>query len=690
MAASNPLLEALPPATDYLTYLTIIEYNLTPESLPTLHQVLQDTKLTTNIGWDLVHLLLPLLPASQQCLQDIARLGNPREVILKVTECLRLIDFDGLDTGSDYDEHVPPSLDPDSHRHPHTTAVVTSGETSSNSQSTQAVEIIPAPLPVDQFICLLSMLSILHPRVKTNYPSRFLSTSLQAVLHAFSKSVSHREELLSAIIRFLKDVSTTGTRRPHLPSRASSSTVVPTKSAERAPDPEPDAGSEKPTLSESEIQTRLIQSLVTFAISEYMLGLTSREDAPGLSWSSRIQEKLHPERTVPGRPSFGNKYEKQTDLRARLSAFGEALAFSQDLDIKTEDLLDATQLTDTLPSTGSDEADPPKTASEIPYSKTGALLLYTARVVRGVLYPARSTQVSVPIFPAHQALLSSFVSDSASTGATIGSEPEALLDALLSLALLSVEENNIGQPKDAESFNQYLQSLSLISSNCPSPSLRYIAYYLTTTILRSNPSDIERLAFIRDTLEHCPFDNLKVAAVSWIKGETVEANQALLASPSGSSASQSQENAQASNSDHPSIFATPVALNSVAPYLFPDLTHDLSAASMSEAWQTFDENLQMYLAALNFYFLLLSAPRLRQALDIDGLHTNNDIGGSFLGPLREATERFSDDAKAEAGELIGRWQDERADVDAELAKLELMKATLDKVTGAVAKLNTSS
>lgn len=37
----NPLLAARPPATDPITYLTIVEYNLTEENLPILHQVLQ-------------------------------------------------------------------------------------------------------------------------------------------------------------------------------------------------------------------------------------------------------------------------------------------------------------------------------------------------------------------------------------------------------------------------------------------------------------------------------------------------------------------------------------------------------------------------------------------------------------------------------------------------------------------------
>lgn len=59
--ADNPLLKALPPETDYISYLTILEYSLTAEQLPTLHKILQDTTLTANIGWDLVHLLLPLL-----------------------------------------------------------------------------------------------------------------------------------------------------------------------------------------------------------------------------------------------------------------------------------------------------------------------------------------------------------------------------------------------------------------------------------------------------------------------------------------------------------------------------------------------------------------------------------------------------------------------------------------------------
>ncbi|KAL8856881.1 MAG: hypothetical protein Q9198_010751, partial [Flavoplaca austrocitrina] len=105
----NPLIKALPPAVDYLSYLTILEYNLTLEQLPLLHDILQDTALTANIGWDLVHLLLPLLPESQSCLQDVARLGNPREVILKVTELLEALNAsDGSTFEDDEEKENPP------------------------------------------------------------------------------------------------------------------------------------------------------------------------------------------------------------------------------------------------------------------------------------------------------------------------------------------------------------------------------------------------------------------------------------------------------------------------------------------------------------------------------------------------------------------------------------------------------
>ena len=90
--------------------------------------------------------------------------------------------------------------------------------------------------------------------------------------------------------------------------------------------------------------------------------------------------------------------------------------------------------------------------------------------------------------------------------------------------LWPLERDSIGEPSSDEQFNEYLQLTALLSANCPSPNLRGHAHFVTSTILRSHPDENVRLAFIRDTLESCPFESLKVSAVGWIKGETIEAN----------------------------------------------------------------------------------------------------------------------------------------------------------------------
>ena len=159
------------------------------------------------------------------------------------------------------------------------------------------------------------------------------------------------------------------------------------------------------------------------------------------------------------------------------------------------------------------------------------------------------------IFPAHATLLSNFIGLLGPQ--TVGLEPEPLLDTILALGLIALENNNIGEPKDDESFAQYLQTISLISANTPSPSLRGHAHYLTSTVLRSHPHDLVRLTFIRDTLEFCPYENLKASAVSWLKGETLEANAPHAAT----------ENTAASDEAETNIFATSVAISTVAPYL---------------------------------------------------------------------------------------------------------------------------
>ncbi|KAF2718929.1 DUF1760-domain-containing protein [Polychaeton citri CBS 116435] len=678
----SPLIKALPPATDYLTYLTLVEYNLSKETLPVLHKVLQDESLTINIGWDLVHLLVSLLPESEECLQDIARLGNPREVILKVTESLRLIDYRELEPEDANEGNEEQKTKARASSHPAVTQPVTA---STASGTTQALVAPPTlPLPVNQFNALLSMLSILHPRIKTQYPSRFLSTTLQAILASFSSSVAHREEMVLAIVKNVKSIQ--HIQRPVLPSRQSSGLLgsgMPAMSTPQqasgelsliAPDPEAsrNAGDSPQELS---LQAKLFQSFTTHVLEEYLLNLSDpNDDVPGMAWCSRMMEKLQPRRSIPGVQTFASKFNEEEIYQRRIDSVGQLVTLAKDLKLNNKDLLSASIDVDKSADSTKEEDDPPSDAGDIPLSRAGSFLLYAAREVSAILYGVSGSEdTPFAVFPDHEAILKCCLSSPAGGTGALGTEPEALIDAVIALGLICVENNAVGEPQSDEHFMEYLQETALLSANCPSPNLRGHAHYLTSTVLRSQPDENVRLAFIRDTLEHCPFENLKVSAVAWIKGETIEAN------PPTPIMTGHHDYAKESSSED-SIFARPLALDSIAPFLFPSLKADLVTAPISEAFTAFQANLSFYLASLNFIYLLLHATHLHNNLAIADLWTNNDIAGSFLQPLREANTRFG-----KALEGGGELAEEKT--DSLLGELKLLEETLQRVTKAVPKLN---
>ena len=331
--SDNPLLKTLPPATDYLSYLIVVEHNLTKEQLPTLHGVLQDTKLTANIGWDLVHLLLPLLPESCQCLLDVARLGNPREVVLKVTELLDQIRLEGEDEqDEDEAEQAEESIDGGVANEVATENGLDEpgGDAGkeSNDESTERGAMGSAQnhedlqLQVLRYTSMVDMLSILHPRIKTQYPSRFLTTSLQAVLPAYSQVA--RDPLATEVtLDMVKKLSPS--QRPRLPPRKNSSHVTSTSTApESAPDPE---GIEIVVgTDEVALQARLVQSFLTFVAEGYVQGFKRYEDIPGLAWSCRYYETTHPEKRITGRPSYIAMFvEEEEELHARDTILGQCL-----------------------------------------------------------------------------------------------------------------------------------------------------------------------------------------------------------------------------------------------------------------------------------------------------------------------------------------------------------------------------
>lgn len=679
--SDNPLLDALPPATDPLTYLTILEYNLTRDQLPTLHQVLQNPELTSNIGWDLVHLLLPLLPAAEQCLQDVARLGNPREVVLKVTESLRAIEADD-DEGNLNDEeagrgrHVEGDDEEQQSRiggahnkgkgseHGAEEAPSrTDGETVAETQSTRAVR---------QFNILLFMLSTLHLRIKTKYPSRFLTTSLKAVLKAYEPLAWSAEATIS-VLQLIKSLS--GQGRPDLPPRASSDIRTVTSQAS-APDPE--AQSDEHPAEEKKLQRRLLQSFLTHVLENHLSCMSSAEDVPGLAWTSRLQEKVHPEKAIPGRKGYAERFAESEELHARDDRIGQMIvriyisqsdnlltqqALAQNLELDWPELL----LTIKKPAHDSEllniEDTVPSTASDIPLSRVGALYLLVARKASGRLVINPTCIPIISIFPEHALIARNYLGSN--NLADIGSEPEATIDAVLYLGLVTYDEGHIGRPPNPEDCYEYLQRLSLLSANTPSPTLRYHAHVLTSLVLDWHPSNLVRLTFIRDTLEHCPYENLKASAVGWLKYEILTA-----------------QNPEHDPTEESAVSAMRVAIDTTAPYLFPDLSQMLQTALDAEARTALKLNFSFYLATLNFYYLLLSSAQIRGAIDVVGLHKKHDVSRRFLAPLRGVSDPNSALISTDDTRGGGSYSDDIEDV----SDMCILADALERVSAALKSL----
>jgi hypothetical protein len=276
--AIEAILEARPPATDRFTYLTIIEANLCPEVLPTLNEVLQDAELTQEIGWDLVFNLVSL-PGSEACLETVARLGNPREVILKVLETLELLGGDEEEKEEEEEERKPESTVSSTYR----------------------------------FITLLGMLAILHRRIKTKYPSRFLAQTLQTVLGTYRPN----QEMTASVLNLVHSLS--GQRRPPLPSRKSSVNVAnPDQdgdASKNAPDPEADRD-DREDPDESDLQQRLLLSFATCILEAYANGNE-------MMWSARLLEFYNPEKIVPGRRTLMAAFREDQELLSRDSIVGK-------------------------------------------------------------------------------------------------------------------------------------------------------------------------------------------------------------------------------------------------------------------------------------------------------------------------------------------------------------------------------
>ncbi|KAL8903983.1 MAG: hypothetical protein Q9207_003562, partial [Kuettlingeria erythrocarpa] len=613
MADDNPLLKALPPAVDYLSYLTILEYNLTAKQLPVLHDILQDTALTSNIGWDLVHLLIPLLPESQACLQDVARMGNPREVVLKVTELLEaLTATEEVEEPEEEDEDQKEDVENSIEQATSTDAGKLSRETTTSSAPSTTTTVLrdddqmkprQPPSRISQFCVLLDMLAVLHPRIKTQHPSRFLSTSLQPVLSAYS-TLMKNDQATEAVLGFIKTLA--GSKRPRLPPRKSSTQVLVQSEHTSLSAPDPEANDDPIAPEEHALQKRLLQSFLTFVAEGYISSLPSDdldsdEVVIAMSWSSRLQEQLHPEKIVPGKRSVCKAFEEDDNLHRRDSIMGQMLALARDLGLMPDGLV---RTLEDPPDTDNEDSDNlPSLASDVPLSRPGCLYLLCATIASNVFFRAPSNIHKLSVFPTFSSIISNLLGEPSS--GSIGTESPSLIDSLLFLGVY-IQDNNkqIGQiPEDDQYYTNTLQRLALLSANTPHAPLRYHAHLLASQLLHAHPNEEVRLSYIKDTLQHCPYENLKASAVGWLKDEILTAT---VSTPTESHTKPDAE---------PSIFATQACIETLAPHLFisPRLGYDAFVAHQP-----------LFLAVLNFYYFLLVSDALRETLGAAATRESGD------------------------------------------------------------------
>lgn len=250
---------------------------------------------------------------------------------------------------------------------------------------------------------------------------------------------------------------------------------------------------------------------------------------------------------------------------------------------------------------------------EFPLSRFGTLYLAAAKAAGTLLYD-RKIAFTMDIFDDHQKIAQGFTGTNGDN-----SGKTSVVDSILILGWAALDANEgFEDPKSDDDFNQYLLCLSVISANTPFSDLRYQAHSLNTTLLYTHRSSQARFNYIHDVLEHCPFENLQVSAVGWLKDQILEAFDPSI----GRGKSKSEFRKVPESSGASNVFAIPKTLHSVACILF--------AAPSFKDEQEIIVRFPFWLAVLNFYFMLCSSRVLYTALEVSKFGESGAIGDVFL------------------------------------------------------------
>lgn len=624
--AEDPLVAALPPNTDYITYLTILEYQLTPQNLSTLNRLLQsdDGTLAAEIGWDLLKLVLPILrvePAkARECLDIIARRGNPREVIIRVAEELEGLGQDESDAEPDYakDDDGLPTFVGEAPR-------VHLGDMTLQGMSKSSVPETPGNNPEHEedgpdavveelnFQALLNMLGLLHPRIKTSYPSRFLATSLPAALSAYRRLSTNAESTFSFLRTLTKLVTK---KRPALPPRVSTSNVLSTASTKNtsgdvvsAPLPDPESKTEKETASqavadnEAAINQRLVQAVLLEIVDEY----TAASSDPQPPLTARLRVRFEPHSITSMRRSqldaltTNENARRADDLRHTFVTTSQDLRLDVDAAIQkhNEPYLDK-------PVAEEEEDDYPTSPSQIPLSATGLLLIYSAQQYSEATSQEAEVNLKINTNQTLEAIDRQYEND------TRLRHSAPAIDSVLSLLYLifCTPPASTGRPTQSVDNETLLlatyNTLQDIFTSCPDADLRDNAYHIATQLIHGHCQRETRMKVIKGILEadvltavspihEAQVGNLKSIAVDWLKDEIYPTQ-----------ATQKMMSRIADEKDHGLPMSSVAELASL---LFPakqipDVPGSSSEQDREQAMEGFAADLPFYIASLNLLGLV--------------------------------------------------------------------------------------
>jgi len=264
------------------------------------------------------------------------------------------------------------------------------------------------------------------------------------------------------------------------------------------------------------------------------------------------------------------------------------------------------------PSDSDSEENLPSSPDDVPLSHAGSLFLITSFIFSAIMFDSHVALPHLALFPEHVRLAKHFLNTSVPE--STGTEEPSVVDAFLAIGLWLEDSNRFvtGGLEDEEVL-QHLQTLSLLSANSPSATLRYHAHLLTTNILHAHPVDRIRLTFITDTLERCPYDNLRASAVGWLKDEFMIARQR----------------------DSDNLFSTTVVLAATMPYLFNDMS-SLNEADEFEILEEIRTRYPFHMAVANL-LIFLGGEGYKHVIPLGMFKVAEEI---YVGPLRKAQERL--------------------------------------------------